>query len=398
MMVRRSYWILLISLAVLSVAVSGCITQSAAEPSDPTADVMPAPTDSATAPLQPTTAVGGAACPQPSEGQLAYINEAGGFCFLYPASLEVVPEGGGSFGPQSDGLHIDLVGPPLDPNAMETAAVSIGVNVIAAPGAATTVTAADYAQEVIARDPTAPVQREDTTIAGQPAVMINQMPGLGVYRVAYLVVDSTLYELRVLPDPSVETVLRADAQAAWDLVTGSLVFFSPSWTGDFTSPEEVCPQPTEGFQLYVNRPDGYCLLYPTSFQPDSEWPAGFFVGGPEITAYPEFPGASRVRLAIGAPGPAGDEALDQIVDRHLINSVEGQYTREAATVGGFPTVVIKDMSPPVPEWTAYVNANGHFYTILVSPTDFTALPEVQQPVEEIWNSALSTMQFFTPWR
>ena len=86
------------------------------------------------------------------------------------------------------------------------------------------------------------------------------------------------------------------------------------------------------------------------------------------------------------------------MDRYLVNSVEGQYTREDATIGGFPAIVIKDMSPPVPEWTAYLDVNGHLYTLLVSPTDFSTIPEAQQPVDEIWNSVTQTIQFFTPWR
>lgn len=399
---RSSYRIGVLMLIVL--VLSGCVAQSGGDLSEPTHVAAPIVTDTVQ-PTQPSTGqplettsepittpqigVGGTACLPPGEGQNYYMNETTGVCFLYSASYTLTE--------QADELAVWVSGPPVDPNAMESSTVSFGVNVIAVPGAAANVTAADFAHEVLARYPGEPIAQEEATIAGQPAVVLNGMPGMGVYRLAYLVVNNTLYELSMSPDPSAATVLQADAQTAWDLLVSSLVFLPPTASGDYVSPEEVCPAESAGYVRYGDRYSGYCLLYPSTFSVDTEFP-GSLVGGPDIGAYPEYPGASRVRLAMGGPYPIENETLSQLVDRYLVNSVEGQYTREDMTIGGFPGIVIKDMSPPVPEWTAYLDVNGQLYTLLVSPTDFSVIPEAQQPVEEIWNSVTQTIQFFTPWR
>ncbi len=391
MMVRRSYWILLISLAVLSVAVSGCITQSAAEPSDPTADVMPAPTDSATAPLQPTTVVGGAACPQPSEGQQVYVNESYGFCFLYPAAYTLTE--------QPDDLSVSAAGQPFDPNSIEPVIVSMRVNVVAVPGVASGITAADYAQEQLAQfRGEFPVGQEDGTIGGLPAVILNGMPGMGGVRQGYVVANDTLYELAMQPDPSdpaFET--QQEGQAAWELVTSSIIFFPPTWTGEYISVEQACPAGDAG-QVYIDRIQGYCFILPASFQPNPEW-ASQFMGGPALPNLPpEWVGPQQATLTIGRGGPAPSQSPEEIVAQIVANSTPGMVTAEDVIVGRQPAKLIKDASGPMPHWTIFVIAHGDMFSLLFQPTDFAAWPDAQQPVEEMYRSVIQTMGFFTPWR
>ena len=56
-------------------------------------------------------------CPQAGEGTSSYLSREKGFCLLYPEEFELRED------PQSPGFGIDLIGPLLDPDAFETIAV-----------------------------------------------------------------------------------------------------------------------------------------------------------------------------------------------------------------------------------------------------------------------------------
>ena len=72
-------------------------------------------------------------------------------------------------------------------------------------------------------------------------------------------------------------------------------------------------------------------------------------------------------------------------------------TREDITIAGLPAVILNDTTDPLGQPVAMVVANDTLYTILLKPANYTAYPEAQAPGEEIWNSVLTTIQFFDAW-
>jgi hypothetical protein len=353
----------------------------------PTAE-SPAPTEEA--PIDPA-----AVCPEPTADTQLYVDEVNGFCLLYPSSFTLQTN------PDAPSAYVDALfqGATVVEGGMESVSATLQVNVIARPGVAAGMTAAEYADQVAFDQSLVldAITREEITVAGDlPAVVLRGQPGMLPSRSLYVVANDTLYEVLGLPD-SFDGEVIPDVELAWTTMLDSLTFFPPAYSGEVLTLDEVCPTATADTYLFINRRDGYCVLVPNTFEEDPTYGRGWFVGGPELTGLPETM-EPRVSAVIGMQGPT-TEPVGQVADRHIdaVPNPEA-VTRTETTVSGYPAVFMDRPQDVVPNRGALIVANGYLYTLIVQPFDPVTYPEAVEPAELVWNTFIDSFAFFEPWQ
>jgi hypothetical protein len=333
-----------------------------------------------TAPLDPASI-----CPAPAEGTLSYVSTEAGFCLLYPAEYQVYT--GGSL----PGVVVGFSGAPLDPTALEPTSVGIEV---AYNGPAEGMTSLQYAQKWVELYgegmASAPVE---TTINGMAAAVVNNVPGYRSQRMAFVVINNARYTISLSPPPEDVPALADQASAAWETVTGSVVFFPPAVVLSRIGPE-VCPSPTAETRLHIVEREGYCMLYPADFEVNPTFSAGF-VGGPVVGEVESF-GALRPELVFGWVGPAGGQTPRQVAEGAL--SQADPVTVWDIAVNGWPAVQYLYTAGPIPARSAYIVANDQVYTIVNQPYDPVRYPDAIPYLDRVWNTVTQSITFFDIWR
>jgi hypothetical protein len=395
----RKHSLLLILLILMMALLSACLT-TGGTPSEPdilTQDPVAATPEGQQPETQPTTVEGpgSAVCPVEQPGMKLFVNEASGYCFLYPDTFTANVE-------QAYQADVNIIGQPVaGDTSMEPALAFMTVNTIAKPGVAADITVDQYAAEAFANlgpDLAAQVTTEQGTIGGEPAILAKGPFGRGSGREAYVIANNTIYVIFNDPvDLTQIPEIQADSDLVWNTVLQSMTFFTPQIV-DVVLPEEVCPVAGEGQTLYVNKVQGFCFLVPAAYTLDTMI-TGTFFGGPEIPTLPDyvFP-LYHVSLTASSAGPAQGRTPARMADERMNNSPDPSvFTREDITVAGLPAVVINDTSDPIGQPTVIVVANDTIYNILLKPANYTLYPEAQAPGEELWNSVITTIQFFDAW-
>jgi hypothetical protein len=356
-----------------------------------TPDLVPVvePTATAAAVVSPTPPPAvEVVCPEASGDTIAYRNDAHGYCLLYPAGFTVETD----YERPDDVLA--LFGPRYHPGGQEFAQVLVRV---AFNGPADGLTAEQYAQvwqQLNSPDfalPSAP-----TSLGGQPATLVREIPGMFSEQRAFVVANGWKYHVSLLPEPSMVSELAEAANNAWDTITDSIVFYEPTVEHTFVRPQDVCPTATADTNLHVDLKEGICLLYPASFELDDRFSSGF-VGGPVLRDTNDF-GPIRASLVMASAGPAQGQTPRELLQPQLeyIDAASVQTT----TIGGAPAVTF--ITPP-PQAAfgarqALIVTNGLKYTIVNQPYDAQQFPEGMAFVDRIWNTAVDSIAFFDAWR
>jgi hypothetical protein len=381
------------------VLIVGCTAAPLAPAATPTTQVATtdeAPTPASVATSQPgeaateaptpgePTPAATANCPAQAEGSAVAVSEENGVCFLYPSSLTL----------KQDEIRPDevvrVVGEPYPVGGMDTIAVSVNV---AYNGPADGLDSAQYAERWAELNmPGMEPALEPATIGGQPAVIMNEQPGMFPQRTAFVVANGIKYQITLQPRPEDIAELADAATQAWDTVTQSIVFFPPQNSRPVVRPEDVCPQEM-GNKLAVNLVDGYCLLHPLDFAPNPDFPVSI-VGGPELGPVEGFDSV-RASLAVGRQ-PLGDRApeyaLAPISDQVDPGSVM------TTTIAGYPAVIYDFTGGPWRQRNAQILVGDAFYTFVAQPWDAELFPEALPDVERLWQSVSESIAFFDPWR
>ncbi len=354
-------------------------------PANVAATAVPGPTPGG---VEPTTVVDPtAACPAAGEGTVQFISREDGFCLIYPSFLSV-PEAG------IFTESLALIGPPADPNAMESAVVFVTV---AYNGPAEGMTSLDYARQwrelyggEMASEPM------ETTIGGVPAAVIdNAMEGMFSQRRGFVVVGDARYTLSLLPQPGDVPALVAQSNQAWDTIAGSLVFFPPEVPRQVVKPDDVCPTATADALVHIDLELGVCMLYPASFELDTRFSSGF-VGGPVVGEL-EGIGPIRPNLVVGPWGPVVEGQTPRDVIEPRLPFVDPASLQDIV-IGGAPAVTFLDLNGAVISRQALIVARGQSYTILVQPYDPQQYPDAIPYADQVWNTVTGSMAFFDVWK
>jgi hypothetical protein len=315
------------------------------------------------------------------------VSNENGFCFLYPSDLQL----------QEDSRYPDdavqLIGAPLDPNAMESIALNLG---IAYNGPADGLDSAGYAAAWLERNAAGlDLPQTATTIGGQPAVGVDNIPGMMMsQRSAFVVANGARYQLTLLPQPQDVPELAEAATRAWDTVTQSILFFAPQRTDTVVRSAAVCPAATADTKLLIDEVGGYCFLYPMDFDLDPNLP-GAIVGGPELGPFADWPSV-RASLTIGGAYPLGNMTPEQVLQPGPENNDPNSIT--PATIAGYPAVTYDFVTGPWRQRNAAVVVDDRYYTFVIQPSDADLFPQALPDVERLWQTASESIAFFEPWR
>ena len=287
------------------------------------------PTDTPEAPATPEPS---ALCPAAGEGSVQYISRENGFCLLYPDNFEPHEY----FQHPEERLH--LLGPVLDPNAMETIRVTLTIEY---NGPAEDLDSFQYALQwldffSVHYDP----ERETGFIGDQPAVIYTGLPAYNAAeQSAFIVANGIKYRIVLAPQIGSVPELDEHVRRVWQTVTDTLVFFPPENERTYTRPQDVCPQPDAEHKQYIHYADGYCLLYPDEY-------AVYYTSANEVSiVVGSLMNHIEPRASISVERAAGRTAT-QAADELMAEFGGGagfDIERDSTTVGGQEAIVLDNM-------------------------------------------------------
>lgn len=249
---KRSILNFLFLLLVLS-AVPSCRPASTAATSRIPADIVSAP-----------------GCPEVTPSTYQLVAAAQGFCTLYPDSYNAVQSEDGSVMLYVRSMYNDHV-----PLAWITSMPSEGQTLEA------------LAAQRLAEYAWPDTQPESIMLGGEPAVMLDNLPGQDTNRRVVAVHDDRVYDLVINGIGANYGEAGELAEALYDTVITSLQFINIEPEAPlFAGPE--CP--FAGANLwYTNEPFGYCLVLPSAYSATSVDPDGaeivFYVDSVQDTAH-----------------------------------------------------------------------------------------------------------------
>ena len=199
-----------------------------AAPTAPAATVAPQPT--ATTTDQPTTVVSFEPTPtqtphgtpllpepcRPAGRNRVYIRSEDAFCFSFPERFEIADSAPG---------HARIVGPALEENP-DPIRVSLELTATAAPAGSTLTGLVDAALAEFADFTAWEIKRMPTEVDGEPAVVVEPVPGLLSGRALYFLHDGDFYRLYFWP-VDIE-LAQSDLAELYATTTGTFRFLPES--------------------------------------------------------------------------------------------------------------------------------------------------------------------------
>ena len=269
---RKSvYWLALLVFALLITACSPtggsqeptADAPAATETTAPEATDAPAPTEAPATTEAPAEA---AACPTASDDTYLLRNPQHGYCLLYPATHKVER-------PNAD--EVDLVIGSL----LNTTEPRANIRVVTGDG----VTAASFADDIVTSFEGFEIARSETTVAGQPAVVLDDVPGQDINRQVIFTYEERLYHIYFTPiDPADTTAIDGFMQGILDSFT-----FMP--VSETVTAEDECLAPKSEQQAITSEAFGFCVLLPAdfSYEEPSATNANLFIGSMMDVAQPK---------------------------------------------------------------------------------------------------------------
>jgi hypothetical protein len=220
--------------AALLMTLSACV---ALPPSASPTPLALAGGEQSAAPVDPLSP-----CPAVTDTLQRLVVPEGRYCLGYPSEYKVEKPGAGETELVIGGLLDDT-----NPRA----------HIRVADAAGSTAEAA--AQKVVENFKDFALDRSTVTVAGEPGILLDKVPGQDINRRVLFVHDGLLYDLMFAPaDPGAEAF--AGMRALQDQVLGSFTFL-PSGFGM----ENDCLTAPAGLQAHRDAARGYCLLYPAAY-------------------------------------------------------------------------------------------------------------------------------------
>ena len=206
------------------------------------------------------------ACPEATDSTYLLRDPRHGFCLLYPVTHKVER-------PNSQEVIL-VVGGLLnagDPRAM--------IRVTPGEGRA----AADTADEIVAGFEGFEIARSETTVAGEPAVVLDNLPGQDINRRVIFTHEDRLYDIYFSP---IDSANPAPLDAFVEGILGSFTFMPVS---DAVTAADECIEPKADEQLITSEDFGYCFVAPADFtyEEPSETNANLFVGSMMDVEHPK---------------------------------------------------------------------------------------------------------------
>ena len=159
-------------------------------------------------------------------------------------------------------------------------------------------------------------------------------------------------------------------------------------------PSFVCPEVSEGLEGYLNETDGYCFLYPGTFEADNPEVGTLVLTGPAVGEGTE---SRQASLTVRNEGAADGRTAAEIADAYLGELGAGgeQVVRSLVSLGGAEAVV----ADSVPEETlvrkAFVVHDDTVFVLTLAPVGASP-PQATELAEELWSVVSSSLVFIAP--
>lgn len=318
------------------------------------------------------------ACRSTSEELAPYFNLTDGYCLLYPAHFRVT---------NLYSRITNFYGPPLD-QSLEPVFGALTILIEDAAGGRTLAQVVDdYLQQF---GEAVSASRAPTTLGGEPAEIVEGIPGRSGSRQVFLIHAEAVYHLSVYPVDDAFPQARPDVEAAWQALTASFTFLPPGFAEAFSN----CPTGTEAAAPYLSFDQGFCLLYPSRMSISViDAAQQIQLSGPARHPGPE---AAVVSLFIYSGGAANGRTADQVADDYLTQFPADQIAsvgRTPITVGGQPGVMIDDTPGLTHARQGFVVHNDRVYQFTLSPHHDPTLADYQAEAEAAWQTVTSSLVF-----
>lgn len=341
------------------VAVTATVEDAAAmtETAEPATDEPAAPAE-----MTPTTAPAGADCSTATEDTYILRNPQHGYCLLYPTTHKVER-------PNPDEVNLVIGGllNTIDPRA--------NIKVMAAEGR----TAETLAGEIVTGFEGFEITRSETTVADQPAVVLDNVPGQDINRQVIFAHEDRLYHIYFTPlDPAAPETLDAFAQGILDTFN-----FIPV---SATTAEDECVQPKVDEQPIVNETFGVCFLAPAdfTFEQPGETNANLFFGSMMDVEHP------KLMIEVGdASGMTAAQAADALIASFPDMEIQRTF---GDTLGYAPAERLDGVPGQDLGRVLLVVHNDRLYRLTFVPAD-PARSEVYARMEELFARLLNTWRF-----
>ncbi|MBX7253064.1 MAG: hypothetical protein K1X50_13870 [Candidatus Promineofilum sp.] len=336
-------------------ATSAPATTTASEPT-----AAPAATEAPGAAEAPMTT---AECPTATDDTYLLRNPQHGYCLLYPTTHKVER-------PNAD--EVDLVVGSLlnagDPRANIRAMTGEGL------------TAESFADDLVAGFEGFEIARSETTVAGQPAVVLDDVPGQDINRQVIFTLDGRLYHIYFAPvDPANTTPID-------DFMAVILDSFTPMPVSETLLPEDECLAAKSEQTAVRSEAFGFCALVPADFTYEevSATNVNLYVGSMMDVAYPKL--MIEVTEAGGQTAAAAADALVASMPDMDIQRTFGY------TLGYEPAEMLDGVPGQDLGRLLLVVRNDRLYKLTFVPADPTQA-EVYAQMEELFNMVVQTWRF-----
>jgi hypothetical protein len=311
----------------------------------------------------PTAEAETLSCPEATEDTYLVRNPQHGYCLLYPTTHKIER-------PSAEEVSI-VVGSLL--NAGDP---RVNIKVVTGGGQ----TAATYADEVVAGFPGFEIARSETIVAGEPAAMLDDVPGQDINRQIIFTHGDALYHLYFTPvNPDAPEALDTFAQTILESFT-----FIP--VSESVTAADECVAPKADEQQILSEAFGYCFLAPADFtyEQPSETNANLFFGSMMDVEHP------KLMIEVS---DAGGRTAAQAADE-LVASFEGfEIPRTFGDMLGYETAERLDGVPGQDLGRVLlVTHNDRLYRLTFVPNDPTQTGVYEQ-MEALFTQVLNTFRF-----
>lgn len=332
----------------------------------------------------PITGLPAACFPEDAENAQTgpFVNPRDGYCFQYPAQEgyrvhDVLPIGVAA-----------VWGPPLTP-AFEPIRAGLTVR---KHEPANGRSLDEVVTAVVNTNPDAEIVDTNATFAGEPAQVVEGIPGMMDSRRHFLIHNDFVYEVTLAPltqPGEYEKAVMAQRELLWQTVSDSFSWLPQEAAEQFAGcPTVEQPEP-DPKSPYVNAPHGYCLLYPAYFGQQETFPENTLVlSGPAQD--PTLPDPPRVIASVWV-SEANGRTVQQVVDELAAETPELEITQETATLGGEPAIVVIGLPGRMEGRDLFTVHNDQVYRLRVEPLGF---PELATDLEAVWEQITSSFHFW----
>jgi hypothetical protein len=153
-----------------------------------------------------------------------------------------------------------------------------------------------------------------------------------------------------------------------------------------------CNVPVPGYSQYNSVEDGFCFIFPNSFEfiQEEELEHISLVG----TEQPDSPEPAPATLTVqvrSSEGKTFEQALDE-----LLAAYSSSYIVQASiAIEGKPAEILEQVPGDLPTRQALILANQRLFTFTVTPSE-ESYPSAFEDANFVWSSVLTTLHFFPP--